>query len=85
MLGGAKLLEAGDVEGPTAQSKYLVRLTAVPRIGDILCDPSGRRVAVVRDIIGNVKRPIAVVEPVSKGVMLKKSSRVFILKERRRG
>lgn len=80
MVGGAKLIEVGDVSGPTAQAKFLVRLRKIPRIGDRLCDVNGNQVACVRDIIGNVDRPFAVVEPASKGVALKESTRLFLRK-----
>jgi rRNA processing protein Gar1 len=76
--GGAKLVDVGEVDGPTAQKKYLVRLVKVPRIGDRLYDSTGNQVALVRDVIGNVKRPVAVVEAASRSYALKGTMRLFI-------
>jgi len=80
--GGAKLVDIGEVDGPTAQRKYLVRLNIVPRIGDRLYDSRGAQVALVRDVIGNVKRPMAVVESTSKGYALKGTMRLYVQKGR---
>jgi len=80
--GGAKLVDIGEVDGPTAQKKYLVRLTKVPRIGDRLYDSTGNQVALVRDVIGSVKRPVAVVEAASRSYALKETMRLFIQKGR---
>jgi rRNA processing protein Gar1 len=83
--GGAKLVDIGEVDGPTAQRKYLVRLIKVPRIGDRLYDSTGNQVALVRDVIGNVKRPMAVVEALTKSYALKGTMRLFIQKGRGAG
>jgi len=78
LAGGTKLVDIGCVSGPTAQNKFLVRLTKVPRIGDRLCDINGNQVARVRDVIGNVDRPFAVVESASKGATLRESMKLFL-------
>jgi len=80
LAGGTRLVDVGCVSGPTAQNKFLVRLGKVPRIGDRLCDVNGNQVARVRDVIGNVDRPFAVVESESKGATLKESMKLFLWK-----
>jgi len=80
--GGAKLVDIGEVDGPTAQRKYLVKLIKVPRIGDRLYDSAANQVAVVRDVIGNVKRPVAIVEAARSDYVLKGTMRLFVQKSR---
>jgi len=80
--GGAKLVDIGEVDGPTAQRKYLVRLIKVPRIGDRLYDSTANQVAVVRDVIGSVKQPMAVVEATRKDYALKGTMRLFVQQSR---
>lgn len=75
-------MEVGEVSGPTAQMKFLVKLKKVPRIGDKLCDANGNYVALVRDVVGNVDRPFAVVEPTSRAIELKGSTRLFVKRDK---
>lgn len=82
MARGATLTDIGEVEGQTAQGKFLVRLSSVPRIGDRLFDPRGRPVAIVRDVIGNVERPLAVVEPADRSSTLRLNSSLLVRKGR---
>ena len=74
---GDRELRVGEIEGSTAQGLYVVRLELPLRGGEKLFDSKGRSVGVVKDIIGNVKRPYAVVSVKTHGMSLKPGQWLF--------
>lgn len=70
-------LRIGEVEASTAQGLYVVRLESMPKTGQRLYDSRGKEIGIVKDLIGNVRKPYAVVSVNDRAKPLKQGQPIF--------
>lgn len=76
-------LRIGEVEASTTQGLYVVRLELVPKTGQRLYDSRGKEIGMVKDLIGNVRKPYAVVSVNDRTRPLKQGQSLFSEAKRR--
>lgn len=70
-------LRIGEIEYPTAHHLYVVKLEVLPRIGERLFDSKNRPIGVVKDIIGSVRKPYAIISTDNLKIVLGQSEPLF--------
>lgn len=77
-------MEVGEVLHQAKSGRLIIKLEKDVRVGDILLDVKGKRVAKVMEIIGPVDAPYASAQPLTDRIKKYIGSKVYTKSKKRR-